>query len=68
MNWPPADHPAWKILQSLIGLAALIILVAHGVDGGHQGGVDLEDGIGLLGGGLGLNLGRQLLMGKRNSS
>lgn len=49
MTLPPADHPIWKLLQGLVSLAGLLILVTHGIDGGHTGGPDLEDAAGGLG-------------------
>lgn len=49
MTLPPSDHPVWKILQGLISLVGLAILATHGIDGGHTGGVDVEDGAGVVG-------------------
>ena len=56
------SHPIWKIIEGLVYIGGLAILVTHGLDGGyssaldgewvpaaHQGGVDLEDGAGVLG-------------------
>lgn len=64
LTLPPADHPLWKILQSLICLIGLAILVTHGVDGGHVGvGLDPEDGAGAIGLLAGGNLLRTLLKG-----
>ena len=61
MTLPPADHPIWKLLQALVSLVGLAILVMHGVDGGHAGGVDVEDGAGALGLGAAGHLAYRLL-------
>lgn len=51
MTLPDKDHPFWKVLQALISLVGLTILATHGIDGSHAGGVDLEDGAGVVGAG-----------------
>lgn len=52
MTLPPKDHPIWKVLQGAISLVGLLILVIHGVDGGHTTGLDASDGAGAVGVGL----------------
>jgi hypothetical protein len=47
---PPADHPVWKIVHSVIAVVGLYIVVAHGAGGTHDvDTVDLSDGAGVLG-------------------
>lgn len=57
----PADHPGWKVLHALICVIGLAILATHGIDGGHHGALDPEDGAGALGLLAGGNLARLLL-------
>ena len=63
MTWPEKDHPAWKLAQSIVALVGLAILVFHGIDGGHAGGVDVEDGAGVAALGLAGKLVYQALKG-----
>ena len=59
----PANHPIWKLAQSIVALVGLSIVAFHGIDGGHIGGVDLEDGAGVAGLGLAGKLVYQALKG-----
>lgn len=43
---PDKDHPLWKLAQSVVTLVGLIVLVTHGFDGAHAGGVDVADATG----------------------
>ena len=63
-GWRSADHPIWKVAQSVVGVIGLTILVTHGVDGGHQStGLDREDLAGAVGMVAAGNVARQLLKG-----
>lgn len=60
MTLPPADHPIWKLLQTVVCVVGLAVLTMHGVDGGHGAGLDVEDVSGGVGALAGANLLRQL--------
>lgn len=52
------DHPIWKIIQSLVGLAALFIYLDH-VTSDPKVHSDIPDVIGVLGSGIMAKLGWQ---------
>lgn len=50
------DHPVWKLAQGLVSIGLVLVLVTHGLDGAHQGGLDGTDIAGAGGAALGARL------------
>jgi hypothetical protein len=53
---PDKDHPVWKTLQIAFTVIGLVVLVVHGVDGAHDGAVDVSDVGGVASVGVGVKL------------
>lgn len=59
MDWTPLlakDHPIWKVAQGLVSIGLVLVLVTHGLEGAHQGGLDGADMAGAGGAALGARL------------